>query len=977
MGTDIDTDGESVISEIRHYQSKSAHHNDKELVVEKVVSDSETARFLARMEEQRLAKPYDGAIDMRDNVLWECKGYRFNDKTHYLDDISYDIFREGVQKHNGELTVGTFEAIMYGDHTMATKPDPEDVPTESPPQTPKTSGPAPAAPPQSNTPSTPTSQRREQNTAATTQTSTHPYHDRYNPDIIPFGYYRKRQEPRLLYKTDIELLVAEQAFLGETKDVSVRGLQVVVTADASAIAPDQTVGVNFNSLQEKGEDAQLTDIAYRVVNVQRADEAIVVTLVRKNPNEPESFNAFMRRFIEVEKTRSKFDHEDEVCTASALLHQRIYTEALTQIPLFMRMNDSGQPQVETLGVTQNNESLIEFFRCDNGQYDWSALCIPTRTRRLAFEVAPTTLRYDPRKSMHRPVGEITLFLYKDGKGDIHSAADFELATDYDTLRMARHALVHEHCRIVKVFAQLIRNYNDEKMNFLAGELERKAADKANALKRNVQGMFALALVADVTDNVKSILRDTTGTLDSSYKLDGLTAWVGNTRINLGAPKRDTVDACVLNKPPQLVRFLHVLKRREERYLAKTKVEVKIDGTVYPGVTRDLSTKGLCVQLDECSGARIGDTVHVGFLSFKGKGDAFDIKNIPYSVVRIEDDDGIRVMLTREKDRFWEEVTVFFNEIIDLNREKLGLCIEDVFSSAIARLHEDVLSAHLLTMPFFLARLSDGKIVLHKVAVSEYATELADFFYRKKHFLDFRALTAPSMITRFYDAMKNHIKSVTSGTRAVVNNDLEIYMYKTKDEQGNTIIESALNAELRTTEEKLAFIRRAMASGDYRFMKIVVAGIRKLNPQVVDAIVNTIRELSPHRANALQKEVEEIVGYGELIDITNNIVYAMERAAENNNYPKIAPDFCSDSRRGKWRILEYATLAVTQKLSKNGKQGWTIIFFAALTCYAQSSREKCWITARRISLRVIIPSKVPSSVTMGMAPTRCSNNILAM
>ncbi len=40
-----------------------------------------------------------------------------------------------------------------------------------------------------------------------------------------------------------------------------------------------------------------------------------------------------------------------------------------------------------------------------------------------------------------------------------------------------------------------------------------------------------------------------------------------------------------------------------------------------------------------------------------------------------------------------------------------------------------------------------------------------------------------------------------------------------------------------------------------------------------------------------------------------------RAAEKNNCQKIAPDFCSDSRRGKWRILEYATLAVTQKLSK--------------------------------------------------------------
>ena len=40
-----------------------------------------------------------------------------------------------------------------------------------------------------------------------------------------------------------------------------------------------------------------------------------------------------------------------------------------------------------------------------------------------------------------------------------------------------------------------------------------------------------------------------------------------------------------------------------------------------------------------------------------------------------------------------------------------------------------------------------------------------------------------------------------------------------------------------------------------------------------------------------------------------------RAAEINNCPKIAPDFGPDSRRGKGRILEYVTLAATQKLSQ--------------------------------------------------------------
>ncbi len=54
-----------------------------------------------------------------------------------------------------------------------------------------------------------------------------------------------------------------------------------------------------------------------------------------------------------------------------------------------------------------------------------------------------------------------------------------------------------------------------------------------------------------------------------------------------------------------------------------------------------------------------------------------------------------------------------------------------------------------------------------------------------------------------------------------------------------------------------------------------------------------------------------------------------RAAEKNNCPKIARDFCSDSRRSNRRILEYATIAVTQKLSKKTSKVGQLLFSAAL------------------------------------------------
>ena len=75
-------------------------------------SKAQNQAFLAQLERQRLQKPCQRIIDLRGKVTGECQPYEFGDVTHYLDDRSYLILKQLVERMGGHYTVGVYEALM-------------------------------------------------------------------------------------------------------------------------------------------------------------------------------------------------------------------------------------------------------------------------------------------------------------------------------------------------------------------------------------------------------------------------------------------------------------------------------------------------------------------------------------------------------------------------------------------------------------------------------------------------------------------------------------------------------------------------------------------------------------------------------------------------------------------------------------------------------------------------------------------------
>lgn len=879
---------------IRHYQSNSGRRGTKGVVVEQVTPGSDTARFFERMERRRVAKACQQTIDLRGRVAGECKRYIYKAQAHYMDEASYQTFRAGLRENGGVFTVGVFETIVNATHVkkVAATPPPSRnraAPKAAPnaEMTPTSASAATAAhapavtPPVRSTPSQPPRPAASTYRAAVSgppeavATPPAPAEDDYvraiNPPIIPFGYYHKRKDPRLVVSTPVEVAADGTLNRGRTRDLSLGGMLVIVTEDPCTLAEGQQINVTFPELRtlENGESCR--DIVCRVARIERKNDGLLATLIRTNRHAETQFNNFVEAYIANESANHKIDPEDDLCTASVLAHEGLYSASLTYLPLFFKLDDSGAPALHSIGVTDHNRALLDFFLADDGSLDLAALRIPDRVRHLCMNMASSGLEDGAESHAPRTSNHALLIAYKNQQGPVHTITDFELPSAQDKPRLLRYAMLHAQHRIFKISMTLVRDHDVAKMDVLSAALARKSASEATALREEVRAIFALGMLVDITASIAPLLQGAASMIAPNFQMDGLSAFRGAHRVPLGpAGSGDAVTTLSLLPEPKIIPFGIHVERREERFLAKTKVEMEANGQRIAGLTRDVSTRGACIMLDAAPPVRPGDHVTVGFLSFTKKNYNCDIRNIPYRVVRVVHEDVHYVMLEREKSPEWEQVTAFFNEIIEINRQKLGICVADVQSMAAARLHEEALSAHLLTTPVFLGKDDSGRLGVQRVAVSEHAPHLADYFYTGPHHIDYRMLNGHTLLNHLAGALKK--SGMHKGQAEPVRCDLILHK-EIDGATGSTTVHCISEFELSSPAERAQLIDQAIADGSYRFMRLAITHRTDNMQREIEDYLEPLRTASRHRAAKLEQELLGIFAVGDLLDITSEVIEA--------------------------------------------------------------------------------------------------------
>jgi hypothetical protein len=320
--------------------------------------------------------------------------------------------------------------------------------------------------------------------------------------------------------------------------------------------------------------------------------------------------------------------------------------------------------------------------------------------------------------------------------------------------------------------------------------------------------------------------------------------------------------------PELIRFGYVERRREDRYLAETGVEVCVGAKTLPGTSKDISTRGMRIQLEKKVGVKKGATVKVGLVSLQQKKSATNLMDIPYRVIHTRDEDaGTVLMLERVLGGKREGLKEFFVELITKNQHKLGVDIGDIWGATASRVYEAVLAANTPTIPFFLARSAEGGAHLQFVGIPESLSPLRSFFESEEG-PDFRCLNEGRVVSALYDAVQILLRQCRNG-EAPTPYELEMYLYKEIDEvTGESFLHSATELDFSTDARREAFLMRLIEYPDWRVVKLLSTFSQKLDEKAIDKTVDTVRAQSKHKAIKLSDQVHSLVGHGEMIDITD-------------------------------------------------------------------------------------------------------------
>jgi c-di-GMP-binding flagellar brake protein YcgR len=829
---------------VKHFRRSSVSSSEKELITEVVVESSDTGRFLRRMEDSRLSRPCFQTIDMRGRVAGECRPYAFNDRIHYLDDISFKMFEDGLREYNGVYTVGTFEAIVGGPHTLQAQESAREL----------------------------AERRREEIEQRRLERARQAALERArvnaqeqepgerdvdatpveNPPQLPLGYFRKRVYPRLQYACAVSVSHGNIKSRGMTRDLSICGAQVRIRG-LTTFRQGQEVQVNFEGLREQAGKVNVSRIPYHIVALEERDAETVLYLKRLSPEKQPAFSTLVEELVERYRHKYKLDIDDEYQSVLSWYYERCYAQSATQIPFYIEKDDEGELRIQAVAMSEGNAHLARFFCTDADNYNFTPLCLAHRLAYLERE------------------GSFVMAIYRQ-RGDndqcmrLHSAADFEFDDPELFQAFVQYAIDQGDYSVVKVHVSRIPalTVSARKLDEVSERLQYKSEAQMNELRERIRRLRIVAYVADITRMYREAA-PRAGTPDDA----ALAAWVGTERrATRDGSVRDRVEMAAASLRPELVRFGYVERRREDRYLAETRVDVKVGNSNFQGMSKDISTRGIRVHLEQDLDVQLGDRVSVGLVSLQKKKTATNLSNIPYKVVKIIREAGTTLMLERVLGGNQEGLKEFFVELIAKNQHKLGVDVGDIWGATASRVYEALLAANTPTVPLFIGRNQEGGAHLQFVGVPEAGNFLVDFFNGNGE-RDFRCLNERRIVLALYDAVQILLRQSRNAGGQLAPFELDLYLYKEYDEVlGASFVHAATEMDFSTDASREAFLSKLSEYPSWRYLKVVATFAQTLDEKILDRMISGIRDQSKHRAIKLSDLFHSLAGYGEIIDITD-------------------------------------------------------------------------------------------------------------
>lgn len=311
--------------------------NFQEIFQQLTIDETNSTRFLLKMELNRLASPCTRIIDLRDKSELPCTEAMLGQQRHFLDEPAKHSLQEAMSLYRNQYTLGVYEYVIAAHQ-----------------------------------------QRRQKLRQGIQQADAAIEPEPFMVPGVVLGSYFNRTEERMNYSIRI---MASQIGRGElpgiTADLSVNGARIRLPAN-HPFDLDKPLKVKLLELSEEYyyPDLQL-GVDYEIVDKQTNSEFIWLRLKRISGTE--ALGQMLSNLIRGYKLRYKLDVNDVLVTASGLGLERHYLPHLPHLPLYFNNQTQG---LSHMLLSRDNQQIVHYFQDENDVSQLPAMLTQTRLSAL-------------------------------------------------------------------------------------------------------------------------------------------------------------------------------------------------------------------------------------------------------------------------------------------------------------------------------------------------------------------------------------------------------------------------------------------------------------------------------------------------------------------------------------------------------------------------------------------------------------------
>ncbi len=776
-------------------------------------------QFLLKMELKRLGQPCGYYIDLRGKVDGEVRPYEHKGKTHYLDDTAIKAFERGIKRY-GQYTLGLYEEVTNTDNNYRVRHKQE------------------------------TNQRIQAVISGDPLLAKEPVaentdDEKAGPSLIQFASYCSRGEERMNFIIDIEIEAEDgEHFQASTVDLSVSGSKLKVP-NSRRLQAGQKIAIFFRGLEQEFALGNDNGIAYLVLDTEVVERAQYVRVKRIIENENKGFAEFLKNFINGNKRRYKVNLDNTLDAVVVKGYEQFYLPRISSLPVFLAVRE-GLPVPICALTTENNRQLVQYFQ-DERQFSVLIQILSGKRLKACLSKAPLERSTTLYCFTHAAKGK--LYYYSATADELAQTPHlqnvfFGFGAQKPSWRVF-HLVVH---RTHPADAHVLLSLPDS----ADSEISKLNQPPPQLVQNMIQDFRYVACLTDITQQESTLLYQQIS-FDESL--------LGQLKV-YGHPKLDEMP------PLESVAVQYVNLRAEGRFLYKTKVMLKVNSQHYiEAITRDFSSKGLQIETSETISYQKGDKVQLALPDMQKISSKYGLTDLEYEVMAVSKSQLVMNLRIIEGETP-HQGRLFFEQLIKSNRAKLTLAEETPKFAGLGQALRNMYVKALNSFPFFMHRhgIRYDLNVIGRGAEPNNLHRLLGIFQDKQQKFNLQPMLKNNATNLHF---ANQLKLMK---RQDAPKSFELFI---RFRQGQSKMEQSFVTEydfdLKTAQARQYFVQDALANDLLFCFRIFLSRTGRPDTEHINKELSYVSVYAIHKAKVLEEELWSVVGVGDVIDISDEIL----------------------------------------------------------------------------------------------------------